>query len=211
MVVKIKVTILIFLTCILSGIAADEGFKRYQVIIDSHPFGEEPAEAEVVQISLNESFARSLRLTMLFEGADDIVWAGFVDSVKKKNYILSIGEIQDDLELVEIDLAANEAMLRNKKEVALFKLEEAPEILSKKQQDSRALTYAERLKQRREAAAKQKEKAAERGPQLTGEALRVRLEEAQMDAIRPGKPPLPRALTPEMDDQLVSEGLLDPQ
>jgi hypothetical protein len=51
-------------------------------------------------------------------------------------------------------------------------------------------------------------------PTLTGEALQNHLEQYQMDLIRAGGekgPPLPMELTPEMDDQLVKEGVLPPQ
>jgi len=41
--------------------------------------------------------------------------------------------------------------------------------------------------------------------------LRAHLERVQMDAIRNGLPPLPLPLTPEMDAQLVKEGVLPPQ
>lgn len=50
--------------------------------------------------------------------------------------------------------------------------------------------------------------------QLSGEALKKHLEKYQMDLIRAGGqkgPPLPMQLTPEMDAQLVREGVLPPQ
>ena len=210
MAVKANSVILILLSTALSAIATEEGFNRYQIIIDKHPFGEEPPEAEPIQISLDKSFARHLRLTML-EGSGDNVRAGIIDSKEKKNYLLRIGEIQGGLELIEADLSGSEAMLRKGSEVALFKLEsDKPEPLSKKQQASRRSSYAERRSARLAAtkkAAPQKPKV----PRLTGEALRVHLENVQMDAIREGMPPLPLPLTPEMDAQLVLEGVLDPQ
>ena len=49
---------------------------------------------------------------------------------------------------------------------------------------------------------------------LKGEELTKHLEKYQMDLIRAGGekgPPLPMELTPEMDAQLVSEGVLPPQ
>ncbi len=46
---------------------------------------------------------------------------------------------------------------------------------------------------------------------LTGEALQKHLQEYQMELIRTGQPPLPIALTPEMDAQLVREGVLPAQ
>ena len=48
-------------------------------------------------------------------------------------------------------------------------------------------------------------------PKYTGEALEKHLKEYQMQVIREGLPPLPIPLTPEMDNQLVSEGVLPPQ
>ena len=45
----------------------------------------------------------------------------------------------------------------------------------------------------------------------TGEELEKHLNEYQMDVIRQGLPPLPIPLTPEMDQQLVNEGVLPPQ
>jgi hypothetical protein len=211
MAVKTKVIILILLTCVLSGFAAEEGFKRYQIIIDKHPFGEEPAEAVVVQIPFNQSFARNLRLTMLFEGPDGDVRAGIIDSAKKKNYILNIGGIEDDLELIEVNLADSTATLRKGKEMAQFSLKEDPKMVAGKPKPTRKLSsYSERMKQQRAAAAARK-KAAPARPALTGKALREHLIGVQMDAIRTGKPPLPIPLTPEMDAQLVNEGVLDPQ
>jgi len=42
------------------------------------------------------------------------------------------------------------------------------------------------------------------------EELQEHLKQQQLDAIRTGKPPLPIPLTPEMDRQLVEEGVLPP-
>lgn len=207
----VNVVILILLTCALSVKALDESFARYQVILDKNPFSEEPPEAETVQIPLNQSFARHLRLSMLFEGPNGDLRAGVIDSEKKKNYILSVGENTEGLELIEADLSASEAMLRKGNEVALFKLEsDTPEPLSKKQQAARRMSYSERLKAQ-QAAKKKAESKEPEAPRLTGEALKKHLENVQMDAIRNGLPPLPLPLTPEMDDQLVAEGVLDPQ
>ncbi len=140
-----KITALILLSSSLLIPAAEEGFKRYQIIIDKHPFGEEPAEAETVQIPANQSFARHLRLSMLFEGPENDLRAGIVDRSKKKNYILKIGEIQEGLELIEANLSRSEAMLRKGREMALLKLESGtPKAPSKNQAPSRKESYAER-------------------------------------------------------------------
>ncbi len=206
--------VIFILICSALSLSADEdGFARYQIIIDKRPFGEEPPETETVQISLNESFAKNLRLSMLYEGPGGDLRAGIIDASRNKSYILKVGEIEDSIELVEADINASEAMLRKGNEVALFKLktDDKPTLLSKKQQSTRQNSYAERRRALLNKVAAQKKKEAPKVPKFTGEALRKHLEEVQMDAIRKGLPPLPMELTPEMDAQLVSEGVLDPQ
>ena len=195
--------------------ANDEGFKRYQLILDKQPFGKEPPEADIVQVPASQSFARNLRLSMLFEGPDGTTRAGIVDNSTKKSYILRIGEPQDGLEMVEADIRTSEAMLKKGNEVALFKLEAgAGKPISRSEQSSRQSSYAERrraLLKKIEERRNQQEAKPPPVPELTGEALKKHLEQVQMDAIRNGLPPLPLPLTPEMDAKLVSEGVLPPQ
>lgn len=211
---KSRFAILILIPAVALCVPDDEGFKRYQLILDKQPFGREPPEAEIVQVPASQSFARNLRLSMLFEGPDGTTRAGIIDTASKKSYILRIGEPQDGLEVVEADVKTSEAMVRKDNEVALFKLESgngAP--ISKSEQSSRKSSYAERrqalLKKVEEKPPPPAEPPAE--PTLTGDALQKHLENVQMDAIRNGLPPLPMPLTPEMDAQLVKEGVLPPQ
>ena len=136
---------LILMIFALIDFAAEEGFERYQIIIDKHPFGEEPPSIETLPVPSNQSFARHLRLSMLFEGSDNDLRAGFVDSSQKENYILRIGEVEDGLELVSINLLSAEAMLREGSEVVLFKLESAQSSSSvESSTSSRHSSYAER-------------------------------------------------------------------
>lgn len=210
--VKIHFVSLVLLCSALSAISSEEGFARYQSIIDRMPFGEEPPETETVQISINESFARNLRLSMLFEGPSGDVRAGLVDTTKDKSYTLKVGEAIDGIELIEADILKSEAMLKKGNEVVLFKLEAGkPEVLSKKQQSSRQSSYAERRRALLKKIEDRRKTEKPKEPALTGVALRQHLEQVQMNAIREGLPPLPMPLTPEMDAQLVSEGVLDPQ
>lgn len=212
---KSRNTILILLATAALCRADDEGFKRYQLILDKQPFGQEPPEADIVQVPASQSFARNLRLSMLFEGPDGTTRAGIVDNSTKKSYILRIGEPQDGLEMVEADIRTSEAMVKKDNEVALFKLEAgAGSPISKSEQSSRQSSYAERrraLLQKIEERRQQQQAQPPPVPELTGEALKKHLEEVQMDAIRNGLPPLPLPLTPEMDAQLVKEGVLPPQ
>lgn len=205
--VKLDHSILILTLLSVCCLADSDGFARYQMIIEKHPFGEEPVEEAPVQVAPSQSFARKMRLSMLFEGPDGDVRAGIVDAQNNKSYILRVEQEEDGLVLEEANLQASEAMLRKGNEVALLKLEGGePEPVTQQQRQERQTTYAER-RQARMAAKEPKEPPQQR---LTGAALRQHLEEVQMDAIRTGKPPLPMPLTPEMDAQLVAEGVLDP-
>lgn len=210
---KSPLAILFLIPAVALCVTDDDGFKRYQLILDKQPFGQEPPEAEIVQVPASQSFARNLRLSMLFEGPDGTTRAGIIDTSLKKSYILRIGEPQDGLEVVEADIKTSEAMVRKENEVALFKLESGSgETISRTEQSSRKSSYAER----RQALLKKVEEKpppAEPPPEptLTGDALQKHLENVQMDAIRNGLPPLPLPLTPAMDAQLVKEGVLPPQ
>jgi hypothetical protein len=211
--VKLSSSILILGALAALCRANEAGFDRYKIILDRQPFGQEPPEADMIQVPASQSFARNLRLSMLFEGPDGTTRAGIVDNSTKKSYILRIGEPQDGFEIVEADIRASEAMVRKGNEVALFKLEAgAGQPISKSEQTSRRSSYAERPRALLERTQNQsKQKDAPPVPELTGEALRKHLEQVQMDAIRNGLPPLPLPLTPEMDAQLVAEGVLPPQ
>jgi hypothetical protein len=72
----------------------------------------------------------------------------------------------------------------------------------------RVATYADRLRERREAV--RIHAASTNEPELTREALEKRLQEHNSELIRKGQPPLPIPLTREMDEQLVREGVLAP-
>jgi hypothetical protein len=167
---------------------------------------------DVVQIPITQSFARTLRLSMMFEGPEGDIRVGITDVEKKKDYVLRMGQEVDGLELVDADLGASEAMVRRDNEVALFKLAAAdPTPIPKSEQTRRQTSYQERRNERAQTTPTATQPEPPKEPALTGDALRKHLENVQMDAIRNGLPPLPLPLTPEMDAQLVSEGILPPQ
>ena len=211
---KLNYSIFILFVSALSCAAAVTGFERYQLILDRHPFGDVPLEGDLAIVPADQSFARNMRLSMMFERTDGSIRVGFVDSTSNKSYILGIGETQDGLELIEANIQSSEAMLRKGNEVVLFKLEAGTpaQQVTKAQQNTRQQSYTDRRKallQKIEDQRKPEEPPPQ--PRLTGEALRKHLEGVQMDAIRNGLPPLPIPLTPEMDAQLVNEGVLPPQ
>lgn len=200
------------------GMANEQAFSRYQLIVDRQPFGQEPPDMAGEQASSSASFARDLRLSMLFEGTDGTTRAGIIDNSTGKSYILRINEPQNGLEMMEADVTKSEAMIRKGQEVALFKLHSADgEPVSNSEPDESresktASSYSERRRMQMQRLEERARRSSQPPPQptLTGEALKKHLEQVQMDAIRNGLPPLPMQLTPEMDAQLVAEGVLPP-
>ena len=208
--------------CLLSAAVAclaspTPDFEKYRVIIDRKPFGNPPKiEAPPVTISPNESFARTIRLCGLVE-VDDQIKVGLIDTQSNKNFSLGVGDIEEGIELVSADYDSEEAVLRKGPEMAVIKLQsgEIQPLTPAEQQarmnapskpSSRRMSYAER----RLARQQQRQQEPPPQPKYTGEELEKHLQDYQMDVIRQGLPPLPIPLTPEMDQQLVNEGVLPP-
>lgn len=194
--------------------AQPPGFERYQVILDRKPFGEAPPVPEVPPPppSPSESFARTLRLSALLEVEDGGLRAGIVDQQTQKSFFLGEGEVVEGIELVSVDYDNEEVVLRRGSEMAVLKLASTEiqplgpaEQQARLQEVSRRPSYAERRRLREE---RRRQPPPE--PKYTGEELERHLREYQMEVIRQGLPPLPIPLTPEMDDQLVAEGILPP-
>jgi len=197
--------------------SASTSFDRYQVILTRKPFGSPPPAAEVVRppTPQADSFAKSLRLSMIVETDDGDVRIGFVDNRSGRAYSLIAGEAQDGIELVSASFEDEEAIIKNGEEMALLKIssgtfqEIAPaEQQARIDQARNRPSYAERRRQRAEQQAQQAQKPPE--PKLTGEELSKKLHDYQLEVIRQGLPPLPIPLTPEQDAQLVAEGYLPP-
>jgi hypothetical protein len=213
---KLRFFIAILFGCVWTTFAAPEGFSKYQIIINKHPFGKQPPAATVPQNKPpSESFAKDLRVTMIFEGPDGDMRAGIIDDKQGISYILKKGEIDPEIgiELIEADYATSEVELKKGADTVHLTQKKGPvQTVKNEPQKKPTSDYAKRREEMLAKIKAQKEKEQEeRQPRLTGEALKKHLEEVQMDAIRTGKPPLPMPLTPEMDAQLVEEGILDPQ
>lgn len=192
-------------------------FERYQVILNRKPFGDPPPEPVQAKPPppRADSFAKSLRLSMIVETDMGDVRIGFVDNRTSKSYSLIPGEAQDGIELISADFEEEEAIIRNGEEMALLKLSSGTfEEIRPEDQEARIEaarnrpSYAERRRARMERM-REKEKTPPE-PQYKGEELTEHLYEYQMEIIRQGLPPLPIPLTQEQDDQLVAEGFLAP-
>lgn len=195
-----------------SAWAAD--FDRYQIILDRKPFGVPPPEPPPAAPSPSESFARHLRMSALLETDDGGVRIGLINMQNNKSFFLTVGQMEDDIELVSASYDNEEAVLRKGSEMAVIKLQSGEiQPLSPAEQQARLnapqvrrMSYAER----RAARQQQRQEEPPPEPKYKGEELERHLREYQMEVIRQGLPPLPIPLTPEMDAQLVSEGVLPP-
>ncbi len=199
--------------------------ERYEVILDRSPFGANPllgassegsakASADAVQAA-----AKELRLCFLLESESGEIRAGFENKKAKegesKSITLMVGESFMGMKLLSIDIANSQATLLTKGNQVTFELSKAPTAAKV------AAARAEQPQRRfgggfRRTPSRPPEKPLE--PQLSPEEQRLRREEIranlqdyQMEVIRSGMPPLPIPLTPEMDDQLVTEGILPPE
>jgi hypothetical protein len=193
-------------------------FSRYQGILNRMPFGAEPspeaiAAAAAANLPPAESFTQNLQFCGLtLNKRTKAVQVGLYETVVKKSYLLAEGEQEDGIRVVKADFANERALLRKGAEEVWMGMNQVQAVAvpvrampapAAARAPARpaipapgAVLHPERLK-----------------PALTGEALKKHLEQYQMDLIRAGGskgPPLPMELTPEMDQQLVSEGVLPP-
>ena len=204
-------------------------FDRYQVILSRMPFGAEaaaqPAGAPGSQpVAPAESFAKNLKMCAVTRNLNSgRLQVGLVDNVSKKNYFLTVGEEEDGISVADADYEGERALLRKGDEqvwIGMNDASSAPVATGMADAPGRNPTVRgtaggsppmRRVIGRREAVT-----PPPPPPQsmLKGEELAKHLEKYQMDLIRAGGekgPPLPMELTPEMDAQLVSEGVLPPQ
>lgn len=218
-----KIFVAVLFATLLAGAegvrANPAGFERYQVILDRKPFGNPPPPTEPVKPPppRADSFAKSLRLSMIIESDDGEMRVGIVDNRNNRSYVLRVGEPDDGIELVSASFEEGEAVLRQGEEMALLDISKATfEEIAPTDQASRMeaaqTSRSSYLDRRRARAEQQARKAAEPPPEpiYTGEALEKHLSEYQMEVIRQGLPPLPIPLTQEQDDLLVAEGYLPP-
>lgn len=202
-------------------------FERYQVILDRKPFGDAPAPAPVVAApppAAKVEFAKTIKMTGIIEEHDGTIKVGIVDLTNNDSFFLGVGDIEAGVELVSCVYEDEEAIIRKGNEMAVIELQsgEISTITAEEQQQrvqqqqanqSKRLSYAERRRQRQQLRNRPPSPPPQPPPptpKYTGTELQKHLEEYQMEVIRQGLPALPIPLTPEMDEQLVAEGVLPP-
>ena len=224
-------TISVLAFCVTAAVsyamAQAPGFDRYEVILDRMPFGSEPADPLPGQagnqpLTLAESFAKNLKMCAITHHViSGKLQVGLIDNVTKKNYFLKIGDQEDGIEVVDADYKGERVLLRKgTEEVWLGMNEEANSAKAPaaslaqtpRAGAGRVMPPSRHTNPRRENASPPPKPPPE--SIYKGEALAKHLEQYQMELIRAkGEkgPILPLELTPEMDNQLVAEGVLPPQ
>lgn len=209
--------------------AAKPGAPRplsdYDVILERKMFGDPAAAAAAAQaalppVSIQESFAATLRLSGIYELDDGNLRVAISDKKDNSYFALRLdeGPNAEGISLVEADYKKGEAVLQKGDEVVVLSMDaNENKVLSSEEKSQRAeeaqkrrMSYAERRRLRKEARAKAMEEARNR-PRLSGPELEEHLQNYQMEVLRTGLPPLPVQLTPDRDAQLVAEGVLPPQ
>lgn len=218
--------ILVLAAWALAAGAVDYKRERYNVIVDRSPFGEDPTLANVAVQDAKDAAAaaaaakkleKEIRLCFLLESESGEVRAGFqnLKAAKgdPKSIMLMVGESFKGMQLKGIDLANNSATLNINGKAVTFELAKAPaaKAAPAKKPTATPRRFGRGFQPKPAAPAKPPE------PQLTPEEkaakraeVQENLRQYQMEVIRAGMPPLPIPLTKDMDDQLVSEGILPP-
>lgn len=198
--------------------------ERYNVILDRSPFGSDPlsnvstpdpnAQAQANAAKLEQAY----RLSFLLESETGEIRAGFQNLKPKKgdplSSVIMVGESFMGMKLKSVDLVSSEAMLEHNGQPIIFQLTQqaalAKAIPAKPTQPSRRFGSGFRKREPAKPTPPPEPTLSPAEQEKRRAEIRKNLQDYQMEVIRTGMPPLPVPLTQEMDDQLVSEGVLPP-
>lgn len=206
--------------------------ERYDVIVERSPFGADPltdtAVSDKASSATLKALERQLRLCFLLKSQSGDVRAGFQNITAKagepKSVILMVGESFRAMKLLEVDIDNSTATLQYQGKPMTFELSKGKAAAVAAAKTPQPPTQPQRRFgggfRRRTPPAEEVQPAPQPKPAvpqlspeeeaLRREEVRENLRQYQMEVIRSGMPPLPIPLTKEMDDQLVSEGVLPP-
>lgn len=202
-------------------------FGRYQIILDRNLLGAPPQVArppapEPVVEEPRATWANEYRMTMItFDEFTQTHRIGLQNQRDQSGFLLIEGEAVpfdgNEFKLLHANFQDSKATVSFRGQTHVFSLEsgtttaaEPPPVQARNVR--RVAQPPRRVNPR--PPEPQPEPEPEEPPQSrfnSPEELEAHLQNVQMDAIRTGKPPLPIPLTPEMDAQLVQEGVLPPQ
>lgn len=198
------------------------GYGEYQVILDQQLLGKPapvapPVRPETPAPTPAPSWATEYRLTMITEDLySGKVRVGLTNVRDQSGFLLIEGEPSDQgFALVSADLNLQQAEITYQGLRHVFSLESAslPSPPPENPEPRNRSTSDRSIRRVSRPAVVSSPQPPEPAPTprfSSPEELQAHLQSVQMDAIRTGKPPLPIPLTPEMDAQLVQEGVLPP-
>jgi len=132
--------LLILLSLIAWNAHASNGWNRYQLIVDRAPFGSEPTAPEMPVVQPNGAFAKQYRLCMLYQNSQGEIRAGLVSKTNNKNWILTEGESEGGLLLLDVRLDEGIAVIQKGSETAELALAGIGDSLSQMEKPRRAET-----------------------------------------------------------------------
>jgi hypothetical protein len=221
-----RILFLLVVTSVAVG-AVEYTPERYDVIIDRSPFGEDPLIAQQEQQEQQDQkeaqaasaaakkLEKEMRLCYLLETDSGEVRAGFQNLKARvgdpKSVMLTVGESFNGMKLSSVDVENSSATLSLNGKPVIFELTQAAAVTpdaKKKPQSERKFGGGFKRKSTSESTEKEEPTLTSEEQAAKREEVRENLRQYQMEVLRSGMPPLPIALTQEMDDQLVSEGVL---
>jgi hypothetical protein len=197
-------------------------FGPYQVILDRQLLGRpepvEPPAARPPPAAPPPSWAVEYRLTMITEDMNTgRARVGLYHVRNQTGYLLLEGEEFDGFRLHSVNFENNRAEISFQGTRHTFTIDSAPAAASAPEPRANIRQPAAPTSVRRVSRSVSSSNEPPSVPEppaeprfSSPEELQAHLQNVQMDAIRSGKPPLPIPLTPEMDAQLVREGVLPP-
>lgn len=223
---KTAIRILFFLPMLpFADGAVEYDRARYDVIVDRSPFGEDPMIAQEAAQNVKDAaeaaaaaqkLEKELRLCYLLKAETGEIRAGFQNLQAKSgdptSVMLMVGESFRGMKLLNVDLENSRATLDANGKQVTFELK-AGATAAKKPAAPAAPQRRFGGGFRKPAPQPEKPKEPALSPEEQAqkrEEVRENLRQYQMEVIRAGMPPLPIPLTPEMDEQLVQEGVLPP-
>jgi hypothetical protein len=224
--VPLLVHLLLPLGLLGAQVPVDE--SRYQVILDRAMFGRPVPAAPAAPpptraAAVVPSWAQDFRVTMMtLEEDTKQVRVGLQNVKDNSGFLLLLGDKNTaGYELVRADFNRGEATVAWNGDAKVFTLETGPvsSPVANEPGDQGNMVRSVSARSTRSRTAPQPvpvRVVAEPTPVpesafQTQEELDAHLKNYQMEVLRQGLPPLPVPLTPEMDQQLVNEGVLPPQ
>ena len=230
--IKMKKIILMIFVYVTSTFADFEKVGKYQLIIDRQPFGKElispepsvsSIKDEATALAAAKAAEKELRLCFIFETTQGMIRAGFQNKIVKKgepkSIMLGVGDSFKGMKLVDVNIQESTATLDRNGVMIMFSLNKPAEntLGNLKTSSTRKFNSGFRSPNTNDKEIEKKVidipnvKLTVQQQEQRKQEIQESLRQYQMDVIRAGLPPLPVPLTKQMDDQLVSEGVLPPQ